>query len=338
MNFAYVLEHVDFESDIKTYDTSHELIEHVSQFCGNEKKFIVSLSGGVDSMVITSILKLLGKTVICCHINYKNRLESDTEASFLRSWVKNNDMMFICRTLDMTRSSVARKVYEEKSREERFKVYKDVLQISKAFCVCLGHHDDDIIENVFNNFCKGRDILDLPVMSELSPIDGVLLGRPLLGIRKDLVYDFATKNKVPYFKDTTPDWSVRGKFRRRALPLIKNMHNGVEQNLLNICRQSQEYNKLLSQFVVDPFLCSHVKFSENKAVVNFENHDSIGFIFWKRILTILFHNFKVTMPSLKNMNIFHKLVTSNATKKCNLGKHVTAEFFGNKTFTLGFNL
>ena len=35
----------------------------------------------------------------------------------------------------------------------------------------LGHHKDDVIENIFNNVCRGRNLLDLPIMFIENKID-----------------------------------------------------------------------------------------------------------------------------------------------------------------------
>jgi tRNA(Ile)-lysidine synthase TilS/MesJ len=47
-----------------------------------------------------------------------------------------------------------------------------------------------------------------------------LVWRPLLPLTKDLVFEFAHRYGVPYFRDTTPDWSTRGKLRNRLVGLV----------------------------------------------------------------------------------------------------------------------
>ena len=51
-----------------------DIQECIEIFANNERrdKYIVSLSGGVDSMVVASILNKLGYDVVACHINYNN--------------------------------------------------------------------------------------------------------------------------------------------------------------------------------------------------------------------------------------------------------------------------
>lgn len=50
-----------------------------------------------------------------------------------------------------------------------------------------------------------------------NTVNGVRVWRPMLPFGKDVVYDFAHKFGVPYFKDTTPSWSTRGKLRRQLV-------------------------------------------------------------------------------------------------------------------------
>ena len=46
---------------------------------------------------------------------------------------------------------------------------------------------------------------------------GVTVLRPLLEHEKPEIYDFSHKYGVPYFKDSTPSWSTRGKLRNNLV-------------------------------------------------------------------------------------------------------------------------
>ena len=85
----------------------HDLIKHVDDFCKTHPHFnpvfVVSLSGGVDSMVLVTIIKGLGYRVVCIHINYNNRLESSDEACFIHEWTQKNEIELIFKEIDMKR-------------------------------------------------------------------------------------------------------------------------------------------------------------------------------------------------------------------------------------------
>jgi len=166
----------------------------------------VSLSGGVDSMVITYILKqmeLMGiiKQVVAVHIYYGNRIDSMDETLFIKDWCNYYNIpliikyiAYMTRDVDMT----DRNFYEEETKRIRFNTYKFAQKMFNISGFCLGHHQDDLIENIFMNILKGRDILDLCVMHETSIINDVLLLRPYLYHTKKYIFDFAHKYYIPY--------------------------------------------------------------------------------------------------------------------------------------------
>ena len=89
---------------------------------------------------------------------------------------------------------------------------------------------------------------------EYSTILGVNIYRPLLNFYKDDIYNYAHYYEVPYFLDTTPDWSVRGKFRRRILPELFNTFPGLKSNLLGIAKESEEWGSLIQSDFIDKYL------------------------------------------------------------------------------------
>ena len=98
---------------------------------------IVSLSGGVDSMVLASLLVALrthGKRpfemmrILAIHIDYANRAESGVEAEFVRQWCLSRGIEFHMRRIDeVTRGITKRDAYEAVSRSIRFDTYKKVM-------------------------------------------------------------------------------------------------------------------------------------------------------------------------------------------------------------------
>ena len=208
-------------------DNGFRLINTVKAFCAvnvaNEySKVIVSLSGGVDSMVLATILKLLGYNVVAIHINYNNRAETREEQQFIELWCNYNGIKLHTKVItDIKRATSKRADYEIESRLIRFGFYKEVMADEKLDYILLAHHKDDIVENIFANVCRGRYILNLAVIKETTSIDDVTIMRPLIAHYKRDIYEFAEIYQVPYFKDTTPTWSVRGKYRNNIAPLFR---------------------------------------------------------------------------------------------------------------------
>lgn len=324
-NYDYynnVLEFIPSNNQIiknQEFDSSHNLILTVKEFCkkilNNQKTVIVSLSGGVDSMVLTTILVILGYEVVGVHINYNNRKETKEEQSFLENWCyKNNIKLYVKVIMDFNRSNTKRAEYEYESKKIRFNFYKEILTKENLDNILLGHHKDDIIENIFANVCRGRYILDLAVIREESKINDVKIMRPLINSYKDNIYDFANFYEVPYFKDTTPEWSVRGKYRTKIYPLLEDtFSHSIKSNLLGLSNQSYDWNELLSEKIINPFL-ETVVFNKYNCILQVENYKNYPLCFWNVIFMKIFYKYGKNCPSRKAIKVF-----MNSIKEKNVG-------------------
>lgn len=296
-----------------------ELIDHIRQFCISEKtnKFVISLSGGIDSMVLISIIQNLGYEVVGAHINYNNRFETKDEEEFLKYWCSKNDIKLYIKNIDsIKRSDTKRSEYEIITKNIRFGFYKEVLKKENCNNMLLAHHKDDIVENIFANVCRGRNILDLAVIKEKACIDGVNIGRPMIDVYKKPVYEFAEKYQIPYFKDTTPGWSIRGKYRNQIYPLIEDTFTkNVKDNLLGLSRQSHEWNRLINMQIIAPFMETitwnnePTKLGVSFDISNYRNHP---LCFWNIIFANIFYHFDKNCPSRKGIQTFMNIIKENS--------------------------
>jgi tRNA(Ile)-lysidine synthetase-like protein len=176
-----------------------------------DKGTIVSLSGGIDSMVALTVLKALGKEPQAVHIIYGNRHTSHDEFCFVANFCNRLGVPLTAYEIPhIRRDSVARDFYESVTRAIRFGVYRVVADGKK---VLLGHIQDDCIENVWTNFARGIHLDNLTKMEANETQLDVALWRPLLAIPKSLIYEVAATHGIPHLKNTTPSWANRGKFR-----------------------------------------------------------------------------------------------------------------------------
>lgn len=272
---------------------------------------IVSLSGGVDSMVIASVLSYLQKScgyshlsIWAVHIDYGNRPESRAEADFVRRYCEDTlqNVHFVCQRIDeVTRGITARDDYERIAREIRYKTYRKTIAAAKGdispsgqeepiIGVMLGHHRGDLRENVLSNAHKGCGPLDLSGMTSVSTNDGVLIYRPLLPLEKSFVLDYAHQFGVPYFKDTTPSWSTRGKLRTKLLPLLEEIYgDGSMNNLSNLAVESDECRALLQKSMIAPFMDAIVK-KPMGIIMQTAPWKNQPTFFWKFVLREALHN------------------------------------------------
>lgn len=259
-----ILEFHPFQAD-ETHILKHPLARTVDAFlrehgARDHPAMAVSLSGGVDSMVIAKLLTALSPThggfrVAACHIDYANRPESGAEAEFVLDWcVKHGIACVVKRIEELTRGVTARDQYEVETRNIRYDLYADTMAETGAPSMLVGHHRGDVQENIICNMFKGKSLLQINGMTPVSHVNRVAVWRPMLAHDKAAVLDFAHTYGVPYFKDTTPTWSNRGKLRNQLMPLLGEIYGeGYLRNLSTLGEDAECLATMVSSGFLQPF-------------------------------------------------------------------------------------
>jgi len=269
----------------------------------NDKKIIVSLSGGVDSMVMLMLLKLLGlKDVEAVHINYGNRDVAMDECNFIINYCKKlNVKLFIYNIEKIRRKNVSREFYETMTRFLRFSVYEYFGQA----VIYLGHIIDDIIENIWTNIANCKHIDNLKKMSIYDTQMGVLIKRPFLDIEKKDIYKISKLLKVPYLKNTTPSWSNRGKFRDS---FYKSTHlqfgNCVDNKIIEFADIIEKQCKIIELILYKPIIDSYNDILR-EIDITLAIESNLDFLGWNIIFERLCHyKLSISKPSKSSINQF----------------------------------
>lgn len=279
-------------------------------------KLIVSLSGGVDSMVLLTILYFYKIDVIAVHVNYNNRKESVQEQQFLQKWCDYNKIPFYVKSIhDIKRNNTNRTDYERITKQIKFDFYKEVMGKENASCVLLAHHKDDIVENIFANICRGRNILDLSVIKKVNIINDICVCRPMINYYKADIYKFAQLYQVPYFKDSTPTWSVRGKFRNVIYPSIEDTFTkNIKENLVFLDKQASGWNEIIEKEIISKFM-KQVHTDNLHISFNVEMYINYPFCFWNLIFMKLFNQYGKRNASRKSIQSFMTTINNLTSNK-----------------------
>jgi tRNA(Ile)-lysidine synthetase-like protein len=281
----------------------------VSKFINkyNIKRVGLSLSGGIDSMVLLEILgKLLCKeNVIAVYVNHNNRDVAEKELQFLIEWCSYKGILFVYRKVDyMNRESVEREFYEEETKNLRFGLYRHVISEFSLDGICLGHHRDDIGENVMMNIIKCRDVIELKGMTDRKHMNGVNIYRPMLEVKKDVVWAYGKTHNISCFLDSTPDWSWRGILRKQVYPILDKRVPSIHTILAGLGERSEECNIILERMVFEPIF-KNIKYLKYGFIVKFDKISlEMPSSFYTKILVHTFHFINVRMISVKNLTHF----------------------------------
>ena len=353
----YLLEKKYTREKIQNIPLSNPLVITIKKFMLEndlyKKGVIVSLSGGVDSMVVLAILLRLQKEryfkIGVVSINYNLRYESKDEMKFISDYLKPYIKYFkisnfkigivegVSRKNDKNQKiNNKRSEFEDKAKNIRFSSYKQMIDKYDYSGVMIGHHKDDLIENIFTNIMYGRDITDLTVFRKVSIKKEVKIFRPLMDHYKNEIYDLAHTFNIPYFLDTTPKWSKRGKMRNEIFPLLKNTFSDSYRNsLLQIGNMSDNIKNSINKSIeicFDP----KVQVFKNGLKLNFSHKEKLfDKKIWKIGLSKFLHNLGFSMLTKKSIdrifnNDFTKIKFLKLSKKFSL-------YYDDNAFYLIFN-
>lgn len=232
--------------------------QSIRKIIPENKKIILSLSGGGDSMTLSYILRDMGYDVTALMIDYGNRDTCPDEVNMVYYWCCRLGINlyvlhmgeYLKRHNDERHSNI-RAIYEDKTRRWRFASYHYVAQQIGADepIVVLGHNKDDTYENIVANLCKSRSFTNLKGFRDVVYESDIMLCRPIREIIKADITQFANEANVPYLYDSTPKWSFRGRTRDQLIPFIDNFDKGFLKGLYHYAevmqQQLESYLKLL---------------------------------------------------------------------------------------------
>ena len=289
---------------------------------------IVSLSGGVDSMVTLFILnnlkinKQINNEIVACHIIYGNRNESNFEFSFIKYYCsKLNIKLYYYNIEYLTRKNIDRDFYEKITRDIRFNLYKSVSKYNnnKNFSVYLGHIKDDVVENIWSNFSKGQHIFDLKKMKISTIQDGVKINRPFLNVNKSTIFEIAHRCYIPYLKNTTPEWSNRGKFRNRFYEETHTQYgDSVDEKIIQVADTLSIVGNILDNLIYKPIYKSYNNV-EKTIDISRAIEAGLDVNGWLNVFENICHNFlQISKPSIHSIKQFvERLNKNNFTKQKN---------------------
>ena len=299
---------------------NHDFINHNFNLIDKyiKKIGIISLSGGVDSMVCLVYCMVTYPNInwICVHINYKNRRESDDEATFIAYFCyKHNIKLYVREINEINRNKCMlseinmREIYEDYTRKIRFNTYKAVCNFP---VVILGHNKDDAFENILTNITYNCKYNNLKGMEEYSICENIIFLRPLLNVQKNDIYEFAHKHNIPYVKNSTPEWSQRGKIRNNIVPVLDNWDKRVVPGLFNLSENIQDMYLIMESnvnIIVNKFRLSR---NNNSYELNISHDEFINYLhklIWKEIIYKLFNYYpsnKSLITLIERLNLWLK--------------------------------
>ncbi|WP_291137972.1 tRNA lysidine(34) synthetase TilS [Flavobacterium sp. UBA7663] len=232
---------------------------HIEQnfFQLKDKKLLLAVSGGVDSMVLLDLFYKLRFDICVVHCNFQLRgKESDADEMLVRETCQDRFIPYFIESFDTLKFSKENKLsIQLAARKLRYDWFQEIISLGFDY-VLTAHHLDDNVETFLINFIRGTGLEGLTGI----PAQNKKIVRPLLPFSREEIENYAQQNKIRWREDSSnaSDKYFRNKLRHNIVPTLKELNTGFldsYQNTINHLQQAEslvdDASKLVYEKVVE---------------------------------------------------------------------------------------
>ncbi|WP_067145842.1 tRNA lysidine(34) synthetase TilS [Pseudotamlana agarivorans] len=266
-----------------------------------EKKLLIAISGGIDSVVLTHLCDKAGLNITLAHCNFNLRgKESDADESFVKQLADKLNLEVFVQHFDTEKyAKDEKRSIQMAARELRYNWFNELSEQLGFDYILTAHHADDNLETFLINFTRGTGIEGLTGIPEVNQ----KFVRPLLRFSSAQIHEFAEENQIAW-RDDSSNASVkylRNKLRHEVIPILKEINpsllNSFETTLHNLQGASDIIDESINDFLsktienIDDttvkFKISEFKKKAQPKAFLYETFKDFGFTAWDDILNLL---------------------------------------------------
>lgn len=203
--------------NFERYVSDYELFTH-------EDRILLTVSGGVDSMVMLSLFTEAGYRVGVAHCNFQLRgAESEEDEVLVATEAARLGVPFYNRRFETAREmELTGESMEMAARRLRYAWFHDLCEQEGYTAIAVAHHADDSVETFFINLLRGTGLRGLTGIS--TQVGRIV--RPLLFATRKEILEYAVQHKIPYREDSSNRSTkyLRNKIRLGLVPRIREIN------------------------------------------------------------------------------------------------------------------
>lgn len=266
-----------------------------------ERKFLIAISGGIDSVVLTHLCDSANLNVALAHCNFNLRgKESDADEDFVVNLAEDLNIEVFTQRFDTEAYAKDNKrSIQMAARELRYNWFEELSKQLQFDYILTAHHADDNLETFLINFTRGTGLEGLTGIPEINN----KFVRPLLPFSSEQIEAYANANNIKWREDSS-NKSVkylRNKLRHEVVPILKEINPSLLQsfqttlsNLNDTADIVEESTNAVLKRAIETmnehfitFKISEFKKVNNPKAYMFEVFKSFGFTEWNDMVDLL---------------------------------------------------
>jgi len=196
-----------------------------------QKRIILAISGGIDSVVLAYLLKELQIPFLMAHCNFQLRgEESEGDQHFVEALAQKLSMpLEVKRFATKEYGKIHALNTQLAARVLRYEWFEQIRQKKGYDYILTAHQANDSWETFLINTSRGTGLKGLLGV----PVQNNTILRPLLGFSREEILAFAKENNIIWREDSSnnSDAYTRNKIRHHISPILSQIHPNFLKNL-----------------------------------------------------------------------------------------------------------
>lgn len=211
------------------------LLEKFVEFNGRKhlasrkKKCLLTVSGGMDSVVMCALFHQAGFPFAIAHCNFNLRgEESNGDETLVRTLAVKYGVDIFVKSFNTNEYSAEKGLsIQLAARELRYSWFEELRKDQGFALIATAHHLNDNIETIIYNLIKGTGIRGLRGI----PVKQGNIIRPMLFASREEIEAFQKEKDLVYREDSSnaDDKYNRNKIRHHLIPLMKEINPALER-------------------------------------------------------------------------------------------------------------
>ncbi|MDQ3050488.1 MAG: tRNA lysidine(34) synthetase TilS, partial [Bacteroidota bacterium] len=213
------------------------------------QKFVLAVSGGIDSVVMLHLFKRSGMECAVAHCNFQLRDEASLgDEDFVRDLAGHTNFLFHNTRFATQEFATTNQIsIQMAARQLRYEWLEKLVTAFNYDAIAVAHHANDVAETMLLNLVKGTGLAG---MHGIRAVHGKVI-RPLLFATKNELVHYAEVNQLSWREDASNAelYYQRNLIRNKVIPVLEQINPRVTGAMMHHARLMQGYEAIVEKFI-----------------------------------------------------------------------------------------